>query len=670
MSRQRPWVSLYLRETRHGPKLVMLLVRDSLDRNRERESEYLNELQKREDNACSWIISYVTYLKWFLDSSGPKFLVMTASLGLGKTMNAAFLVDHLSHARDLPVCVYYCKNEKETTKLSNIYRSLLWQLLTQAPDLKVVFREWYENTKSHSKTDPTQSDDLLRKFIVASITASKQWIFLVLDGLDECDPFSRDALLNLLRYLLRQEAPVKVFISSGYLEAIEDIVRDSTALRIQIHQSNERDRLIATFIAGQVGLPQSLYQELANQLVPLAQGCALWLKLAIEYMGKTRVRSVQGIKEALQKLPSSHTMGEVYWTLFEETCFGEAKNKKVLQRALETLAVACRPLTLGELRFAVHIDVQDNKFSTIVQLDEVSASTDLLNLIRPFVVIAADQVNDQSSVRLLHQSLKELILQATPVDWKSLSSTPTPSREAKLNEHLLRRCLNYLCLEECGSYDLLPASEITWPAAVEGLEFLVTMGAYANDVADDNSSTASFTAAPEQDFKPADCGLGLFFTYASLYWTDHLSETEADLGPSAIDLVQVCSKGSRRLRNWVEQWQHPSCSYVSERSFPNYTDIDPLVVTAMFGPSLSVIDISKYIHQAHHFSSDSLWIAIKHLMRRQMVPTIKALVTNSHLRATLWRTKFFYNMVSEWYERGCLKSAFNEWEDILELLIK
>ena len=645
-----------------------LPVRDTLNSNREYESEYHNELQKRADEACSWITSDVTYLEWILNSSGPRLLKMIGNIGLGKTINTAYLVDHLS--QDRPVCVYYCKDDRDITKLGSIYRSLTWQLLMQKPDFKGQFRDWYERTKSRSKIDPTQSESLLRAFIVDSVSGSKQWIFLVLDGLDECEFSSRTELLRLMEDLLEQQALLKIFISSGYHEEIERSMA-SVALQIRINQSEERGRAIAIFIASQVGLPREIHEKVADQLVPMAQGSALWLKLAIEYLGKLHMRNMHGVKKALQSLPSSKGIAELYSKLFEKTCLGLHENEIILQQALETLAVAYRPLTLGELNYAVHIGFEDsNEVITMAQLDELSTEVNLMEFIRPFVTVAGEPGNIQSRVRLLHQSLKDLILQATPAGWKSLdasvSKTQTSPRRAELNAHLLRRCLKYLSLEECGSNSLFPVRET---AVEEGLLFEI--GPVFDDTSDNASTATTASAELPQDFDPVGRGLGLFFSYAASYWTQHFSEATAELRPSTMDLVTLCSKGSRRLDNWTEQWKRPSCSYFLEYSFPETRSrLDPLVITALFGSPDSVADMMKYSNQADHFLPDTLWISVEHLMKRDMISTIKEFVMDLSLGATLCQTEFFYQVALLWREPDCLQSRFPGWEDIFGFLIQ
>ncbi|KAI4147489.1 MAG: hypothetical protein LQ340_005532 [Diploschistes diacapsis] len=98
--------------------------------------------------------------------------------------------------------------------------------------------------------------------------------------------------------------------------------------------------------------------------------------------------------------------------------------------------------------------------------------------------------------------------------------------------------------------------------------------------------------------------------------------------------------------------------------------LDPLVVTAMFGPPASVTDMLKCSDQAEQFLPDSLWVAVEHLMKRDMILTNKQLVMDSGLGVTLCQTDFFYQVALCWREPDRLQSIFNEWEDIFDFLIR
>ncbi|KAJ4300371.1 hypothetical protein N0V88_003045 [Collariella sp. IMI 366227] len=377
----------------------------SLFPNGESESDYYNSLEQRANDACRWLTSNNAYSYWFLNCD-TNVLALFGDMGSGKTMTTAFVVESLTDL-ERPLCAYYCKDEYELVKLRNIYRSILFQFLQQS-------EEWYqaESKAMRGGVNPTQSDDKLRKFIFQIVLPSRKPVFLVLDALDECAAYSQREILALFRELFERKAPLKVFLSSRYNEAIEAGLPPG-ATRIELRPSRDRDFTIATYLVARTSLPTTLHPKAVEELAARSHGSAIWLRIAVEYIDSSQSASPKGLEMALARLPSSKGLADLYGKLFDKVCRHIPENKARLQIALEILAVARRPLTLEELSYAVYVN--DEGFATLAQLDELAHSCNLLSFIRPFVTATSKGRDMKSSrLRLVHQSLKELILIAPP----------------------------------------------------------------------------------------------------------------------------------------------------------------------------------------------------------------------------------------------------------------
>ncbi|KAL6855649.1 hypothetical protein J3F83DRAFT_753812 [Trichoderma novae-zelandiae] len=639
---------------------VEALIRDTLDIHRENEIAYHNELKRRADEACSWITFNDQFSYWRLNSRDSSLLALFGDMGCGKTITTAYVVDTLSQGQ--LVCSYYCKDDQETTKLGNIYRSLIWQLLRRKPDLKARFSSWYKTAESRSQVNPTQSDEKLREFLFDAISSSKQCIFIVLDGLDECESYSQKQILSLFRDLLKGEARLKVFISSRYDDDVEKALPPG-ASRIELGWSQERDRIIASYLASQLNIPERTRGRVVDELAQRADGCAIWLRISLEYIGKLRIQNEKGLETALKRLPSSNGLAELYWTLFEKVCSGLPENGEYLQRALETLAVARRPLSSDELAYAVFIEINDEGPTTMAELEDNAHSVNLLDLIRPFISITTVGDEKHAQLRLVHQSLKELILQAPPSSWslvgKSGWKNQAVQRKGELNGHLLKRCIQYLLFDECGEISLYSA--IT--DASDDVDFFAIGG-----ILDDDEAPTELG----QDFDPFELGLGSFFTYAAGSWTTHFADALQDLWPSPTEFIALCSTGSQRLENWVEQWKRPNNSRRTESILGEVTtQLDPLVVAAIFGPAAYMASLLKCDLQSPDFRPDSVWVAIKHLVEGNRISAIEQLLKDKSLGSILCCTAFFYEVVLGWTKSDRLTgNAAKEWEDIFNHLIR
>ena len=369
-------------------------------------------------------------------------------MGAGKTMTTAFVVKSLetgrvkSPERGHLLCSYYFKDERELAKLETIYRSILLQLVNQSFEIKMRFSRWYKEKKHATGKDPTQLALSLSELLYDIISSSRDLVFLVVDALDECESGSRKLLLNLFQRLLKDKAPLKVFVSSRYNEAIEADL-PSKFTRIELRPSYDRDRTIATHLVKQTDIDPGLQENVVERLASLACGSAIWLRLAVQYIKGITIKSSRGLEKVLGQLPSSKDLVKLYGKLFDRVCGGELVNETQLQRALDILAVSRRPLTLEELDYAVFTvnpaDEDEEDPTTLAELTELAQGVSVSRLVRPFVTEVGGRGGKRPHLRLVHQSLRELLLTAPPLDWgvaRTVAKRKKGERAADLNADL------------------------------------------------------------------------------------------------------------------------------------------------------------------------------------------------------------------------------------------
>jgi hypothetical protein len=645
------------------------IVRDTLDVNRGNEIAYHNELKQRADEACQWITSVDAFKYWQLSLDNTSVLAMFGDMGCGKTMTTAYVVDYLS-VRKSTVCSYYCKSDQQTTSLGNIYRSLVWQLLKRRPGLRQKYWKWYRDTEPVSQVSPAQSESHLQEFLVQAISSSEEWTFVVLDGLDELETAAQKQLLGVLRRLVDGHGRLKVFVSSRYYDDIASALPTGYT-RIDVPSSAERDQLIAGFLIDSISsISHDTKDQVVSELSAKAGGSAIWLRIAVEYLEKVRIKTPKGVQSHLERLPTSKGLTELYWKLFDKICGGIPKNEDRVRRALEMLAVAQRPLTPTELSYAVLFDPDENEpITTVTELTEVVAEVDLLELIRPFVSVFAGDVDTGSSrqLRLVHQSVKEIILQGSPDEWQTLGKLKSVGRNTKrygaMNGLLLRQCVKYLLLEECGTSELPLGSGF----GVENANDLDFLQMDMFDDAEDDLKTEKQPGKADK-YDPEEFGFGGFFVYAAVYWTAHFGATEAypEYRPDPQDLAALCAKGSRRLANWAEQCLRPRCTYQMEaRMGEELADMDPVVVAAMFGPAESVIDMVR-----RDTDAASIWRAVGRLVRAGKTKALRQLVGDETSGRMLCTPVFFDRVLLNWSTYGADDvQSTQDWMVIFEFVI-
>ncbi|KAL7908229.1 hypothetical protein GGI35DRAFT_486356 [Trichoderma velutinum] len=283
----------------------------------------------------------------------------------------------------------------------------------------------------------------------------------VRDGLDECESKSRQELFSLFKDLHAANAPVKVFISSRHDNNIKKLlVKDFS--QVEVPFSRENDFIIAKRLADEIrGTVVARLSEKAN-------GCAIWTRIALDYLNKRKIASPEALEDALQDLPSYKDLGELYLKLFLKACSDIPQNKKLVRRALEMLAIAQRPLSPEELAYAVFIDTSDESSMTIARLEKMAKSVKLREFIQPFISV---EDGEYGRFRLVHQSLKEVILETDISYWETVKPKEASihmqhwiaqpiKRKEDLNGNLLKCCIKYLLLRECEDVDLSSEFEL------------------------------------------------------------------------------------------------------------------------------------------------------------------------------------------------------------------
>jgi Cdc6-like AAA superfamily ATPase len=440
-----------------------------------KEVEYYNSFKQRADEACTWIISTIGFCEWLKDSNdgssipASKFCILFGDMGSGKSVTTGFVVDFLVSHPALSgslkpfVCVYYCKNDNETNKARNIYRSILSQILTRMGQLKSIFMKWYKEAQTkNSLVDPTLDDNALRDFLVGVLRRFSRRLYLVLDGVDECDYDNRDHILHFFEKFHEHGAPVNVFLSCRYDESIKDRLPPGRRI-LRMKASLDRDHIIAAFHVNHLlsRQPEQIKELIIKELAEKAEGSAIWLKMVLEYLRRPH-RSEGEIKRDLQRMPSPKSLSKLYRKLFETATCGNSEYAAKIECALETLAISGRLLTLDELAYAVTLRMEEKNISSLSDLEEcMVGSTGLLELISPFVSIVG--AAGSAIVRIVHQSLKDLIVREASADWGSHDSiTPEnmEQRQSRLHSSLLNCCTKYLLLDNLEEKDLFPEEKL------------------------------------------------------------------------------------------------------------------------------------------------------------------------------------------------------------------
>lgn len=392
------------------------------------------------EGTCSWILSTIEYTQWRQQGFGSKNLLwICGGPGSGKTMLSIFLSKHLEDtaktydtAQSLltqeQLVLYFTCNGSDIAKSSEtgILRGLLFQAIRQRPWLLGHVQQIYEIQRN--KLLQGWSFDALWTGLRASIidqsdngfagsemkdSTSHQntMVYLIIDGLDECEP---TAIRRLLRRLSRLGddkeigGRVKVMITSREKPDLRDAFTghclqlnleepsNAEAVRagVQRHIVQKVDRLASP---GSKDYSEELCNSVKDCLAQNSLGNFLWTSMAI-----TELESTSRIEawEHLRRLPS--TLHAIYeWMVMQIPHDWRDLSTKVLL----WVTLAFRPLSIAEIVVAL-----DERRLGLMDQETVR---DCIKGCGQILRIAADD-----TVHLIHYSAREYL-------WGRLESSPS-----------------------------------------------------------------------------------------------------------------------------------------------------------------------------------------------------------------------------------------------------
>ncbi|OTB04511.1 hypothetical protein M426DRAFT_151789 [Hypoxylon sp. CI-4A] len=613
-------------------------------------SEFHSETQKiRADEACLWIIN--DFNIWY-DMPTSQQMVILGDVGCGKTVTMTYFIDELLRRNEaqMPkplICFHYCKDD-ETGKATFIYSSLILQLIDQQEDLKIAFDDWYGEIMRSCRIDPTLSSQKLGEFLARSVQDLERPLFVILDGLDECDYISRMEILTLFNDLTSRASHFKICFSSRYQREIEELL--NSAMKVHVPTNIERDAIIVehTVEANLFGLKPDTRKLVTEGLNAFAKGSAIWVRLSVDLIHRRKISAPGPLKAFIQNEISHAALPKLYAKLMAQASQSDPENERIIINALQILAVAKRPMSIAELSWAVTMADLPGEVGTIREVRHYVDEQRISDLIQPFVSGVDLRSPSGGQVRFVHQSLKELILQTAPSDWSHSRQTNKPSRIAiqqrhiKLEADLLRLCVCYLLMEEFDEvqypYEIY-AGHHTYPGGVPG------------DLSDSELEIK----------RKLEWSFGELFNYASCLWTYHFRRVEAESLPIIPKIVELTRTGSNRLANWSAK--HDLFEYWDVQTY----QADPLFVVAMCGPEVALQHLLQaYDIHGPEFQHQSAHALLHVLMDPANISKLRLLFSKHSPGEVSFTVRFFSRAISMWQYHGATESASNK-EKLSEL---
>ncbi|KAK5110754.1 hypothetical protein LTR62_005631 [Meristemomyces frigidus] len=435
--------------------------------------DYQRDLKTMKDRVCAgtcaWITSTSDYL-WWLRAGPSKLLWLTGDPGLGKSCLMTHIITCLSSSTkqevstgmtEAAVLYSFCREQVNHTG-SFVLSTALHQLLLEYPETRKVANDWdKERVISGRPAAPGKLRPMntLWRMLCDVVDASHlPRVYLLIDGLDECDRQSQDDLMELFLsrsdklnilvssqpseqrriYMLRKHGSEHSRSLYRHFDANKSylVVNDALGLFIDIEV-----KLLAEAKRWTVDELQSI----TAQLLKRRNGLFLPIDLTIRQLEKVGhsvdIVQLDAIFDDLEGLDSR------YSKMIEDV-------PRVLRqkpsRVLEFMLYTLRPLTLTELAVACHF-LEDGKLLTAT-----SGSPSLLNRVerlRRHLAIYGPifrVVPPNNVVEFYHLSAKTFLLQRAPPKDKTYYPFIVAEHQAQMD--IASACLAFLITRSGEAY--------------------------------------------------------------------------------------------------------------------------------------------------------------------------------------------------------------------------
>jgi ankyrin repeat protein len=347
---------------------------------------------------CEWILATKEYKDWLREDT-PPLLWIWGGPGKGKTMLSLF-ISHALEKKSKTIYFFCSAGDEKCSTAVAVLRGLLWHLTGLYPDLARQLRGKFADCSAEALSSRRTLWTRLYELIKA---LGPERLYCIVDGLDECDKDSHQWLMDQFVSMNSSDdaGNFKIAVVSRGSARLPDV----NQVRLDHEYSEEVRSSVRIFVESkakdlvrQFKFDKASSKDLESKLTVGAQGIFLWAGFAVTDLRKQTEK--REVFKALEELPSG--LNPLYDRMLDGI---ESEKQNLTLCLLGYVALACRPLSLGELTSLIF--QQLGLCITGIDIQAlVEKSKPLMHMTGQTVTLVHESVRDYVKKSVLHDGLR------------------------------------------------------------------------------------------------------------------------------------------------------------------------------------------------------------------------------------------------------------------------
>jgi ankyrin repeat protein/nucleoside phosphorylase len=379
------------------------------------DSRYHN-IDRAHPDTCSWILEKAEFHYWLTFENLPEhhgFLWIKGNPATGKSTIMKYILESVSTNNIKPklpksVILKFFFNargadiEKST---EGMYRSLLFNLLQQLPDLQHIFTL---RPLKHSDVQGAHIWDtktLQDMFRLAIGMIGQQSVICLIDALDECDESQVREMVEFFESLGQFASSNQLQFRTCFSSRHYPHITLQRALELVLEQQDGHTTDIEKYVKTKLRAPRTkLGDEIRTEIVRKSSGIFLWVVLVVKILNEDSDHGqIHRLKRRLGEIPKG--LHELFGGMLSR----DSKHMNNLISCLQWLLFSTRPLKPEELYYAIRVGVEPESI-TPWDPEEIDQHSIQLFILSSSKGLAEITKQEAKRIQFIHESVRDYLL--------------------------------------------------------------------------------------------------------------------------------------------------------------------------------------------------------------------------------------------------------------------